>query len=305
MLLPQDIVECLKTNRYPLTAEGILNHLAAHGSNSDERYRLSVKISALLKDLCKEKKIVQFFAQRCKDYCYALPEWYVGTSLKMKHQEKVVKKEQTTRVAIVEDHSLFRQTLTKALKPVDFIELMAAIPDVKSLFKQCAAKSSAPDICLISSIGIMCDGKEEIQAIRSHYGTVKILVMPTYFTRDALIGMIYAGANGYLLRDSGTEELQNALFMMQQSGQYWDRLHHDVTLPDKERARYFPVINKTEQHFLSICITGANNEYIAEKIGLTLDTVKTYEKTLMKKLNVRTREDIILSCLKNNLLAPD
>ena len=150
---------------------------------------------------------------------------------------------------------------------------------------------------------ILMDGISAVKAIKPAHPDIKIVMLSTYdedeFVREALL----AGASGYLLKDTSPTELIISI----------RALSTGITLisPDIARdlvrkkyvdhkkengehnMRYLDELTKQERETFALLATGYNNDQIAEKLHISLRTVRNRVSTIYSKLDVKDRFEII------------
>lgn len=160
-----------------------------------------------------------------------------------------------------------------------------------------------PDVILMDVRMPVMDGISAVKAIKPAHPDIKIVMLSTYdedeFVREALL----AGASGYLLKDTSPTELIISI----------RALSTGITLisPDIARdlvrkkyvdhkkengehnMRYLDELTKQERETFALLATGYNNDQIAEKLHISLRTVRNRVSTIYSKLDVKDRFEII------------
>ena len=113
------------------------------------------------------------------------------------------------RVFITDDHSIVRNGIKATLELIPDIEVVGEAANGRQAVEMAAALN--PDVVLMDLVMPEMDGIEAIRQIKSKQADIRILVLTTFAGEDKIFPAIKAGALGYHLKDSGTEELVEAI----------------------------------------------------------------------------------------------
>jgi DNA-binding NarL/FixJ family response regulator len=122
-----------------------------------------------------------------------------------------------------------------------------------------------------------------------------------------IVNMIKAGADGYILKESGREELINAIKAVRSGKKYYSN-EVSVTminsmLSDKPSAsKIVGDLSNRELEVLQLIVDGYTNMEIADKLFISNRTVDTHRRNLLQKLNVRNTAELVKFALKNGLV---
>jgi len=120
---------------------------------------------------------------------------------------------ETIRVLVADDHAMVRKGIRAVLGTEPGIEVVGEAADGTEAVE--AAKRLAPDVVLMDLVMPKLDGIEALRRILESRPTTRILVLTSFATDDQVLPAIKAGALGYLLKDSGPEELVRAIRQVQ------------------------------------------------------------------------------------------
>jgi len=214
------------------------------------------------------------------------------------------------RILLVDDQFLFAETLSTLLNNYaeDIIVLGIAENGEKAV---AMARESRPSIILMDVRMPKMDGVEAVRIIKSEFPEIRIIMLSTY-REDALVrSSLMAGASGYLLKDVSPTELITAIRalnsgIMQISPEIVKQLIQNQYNPNEnlmeidlhdpvknKRFEWIHTLTKRERELFILIATGYDNEEIAEKMNISLQTVMNMVSIVYSKLNVKDRFEII------------
>ncbi|MBW7914626.1 MAG: response regulator transcription factor, partial [Taibaiella sp.] len=133
-------------------------------------------------------------------------------------------KSDTIKVALADDHTMFRRGLVSILKPYADIEVLFDVANGRELVDAIHAADIRPDICIIDINMPEMNGYDTARHIKRHFPKIKMLALSMYDDEDNIIKMLRNGANGYLLKDSEPDVLVDALKALHKQGFYHSEL---------------------------------------------------------------------------------
>ena len=214
------------------------------------------------------------------------------------------------KLAVVDDHKLFRDGLTELINGFSEYKVIIEADNGKDFINQLSAKG-IPDIILLDINMKEMDGFETAEWLMQHHPEVKILVLSMYENENAIIRMIKAGAKGYVLKDIRKIELQQALSSLVSKGFYYTemvtgKLIHAITGGDENKPGYSTKdtvsLSTREIEFLKFVCSEFTYKEIAEKMCLSIHTIDGYRDSLFEKLDIRSRVGLALYAIKNKIV---
>lgn len=197
------------------------------------------------------------------------------------------------RIAVVDDHSMLRAGVIRALTLDDMIEVVgegASAMDAVEL-----AKAHKPDMVLLD-ISMPGDGIEAARAISSLPNPPQVVMLTASENDDAVTRALEAGAVGYLVKGINAPDLINAVKSVKTDGSFISpnlalrllskKLHAEVTA--------FSTLSESEQRTLRLMGAGLTNREISERLAVTEKTIKFHVGNILKKLGVRNRVEAAL-----------
>jgi DNA-binding NarL/FixJ family response regulator len=168
-----------------------------------------------------------------------------------------------------------------------------------------------PDVILMDVLMPGMGGVEAVQAIKSKYPEIKIIMLSTYDEDEFVRAALLAGASGYLLKDISPTELITAVralknniiqispeiarHMVQQKYNSKEKSARDADLFSgvAESLPWLNTLTNREREIFVLMTTGYDNEQIVEKLNLAPQTVKNHVSTIYSKLNIKDRFELI------------
>jgi DNA-binding NarL/FixJ family response regulator len=208
------------------------------------------------------------------------------------------------RVIIAEDHFIVREGLQSLLKDEPSVKIVADAPDGKVLLD--FLETTPVDVVLMDINMPVIDGLKATQIISEHHSHVKVLVLSMLDHPSYLQQMIDAGAKGYILKNSGKQELVEAIHKVASGEQYISREMIEsakaLALSQRARRKDELKLSKRELQVLELLAEGLTNKEIGEKIFLSKRTVETYRKNLIEKTNCKNTSALIKYAIVKGIL---
>ncbi len=221
------------------------------------------------------------------------------------------------KILLVDDQSLFAQSLQTFLKNyADDMEVIGISSNGKEACN--FVKQNQPDIILMDLRMPVMDGVTAVKNIKKQFPNIKIIMLSTYDEDEEVRSALLAGAAGYLLKEISPTELiisirALASGVMQISPSIAQRLIQnsyveDATSADTEikgakysqKFEWLKTLTKREREIFALIATGHDNNDIAEKLGLAIQTVRNQVSIVYSKLGVKDRFEIIQLANKSN-----
>lgn len=216
-----------------------------------------------------------------------------------------------TRVLLADDHQLFREGLAHILNTQPDFEVVGEASD--GLEAQVKARKLKPDLILMDVGMPGCDGLEATQRIKHELPQVTIVMLTVRDEDDKLFQSIRNGAQGYILKSIRSKEMLAMLrgavrgeaaitpalgarmleeFRRVSRGMRWEIQEKTETLTARE------------QEILSLVAAGATNMEVADRLHLSIHTVKTHMRKILAKLHQERRYEAAAYALREGLIPP-
>jgi DNA-binding NarL/FixJ family response regulator len=198
----------------------------------------------------------------------------------------------TIRILIADDHKILREGLRSLLEKQSAFAVVAEAEDGLTAYE--GVKRHKPDIAILD-IGMPgLNGIEVTRKIRSELGETKVIALSMHADRHFIMGVLEAGANGYLLKDSAFAELVTAVAAVAKGKMYLSPsiaetvIKSSLERSDRGKQGSNVLLSGREREVLQMIAEGKSTKEIALKLFVSTKTVETHRKQIMDKLNIRT-----------------
>jgi DNA-binding NarL/FixJ family response regulator len=201
------------------------------------------------------------------------------------------------RILLVDDHELFREGVALVINSQPDMEVVGQADD--GLEALTMSRDLRPDLIIMDINMPLSNGLEATELIHSSVPDSRIIMLTAYEEEEKLFEAIKAGAQGYILKSSSSAGLAQGIR---------GALEGESSVPRKLAGKLLaefsklskrpentvkedmsPTITQREREILNIMATGASNQEIADKLGISLQTVKSHVSSILNKLQVKSR----------------
>jgi DNA-binding NarL/FixJ family response regulator len=190
---------------------------------------------------------------------------------------------------IVDDHKMVVDSLSKMINESGIAQVTDVYYNLKSC-RQGLAKM-CPDVLLLD-IGLPDgDGVDFCAEIKKIYPELKMIMLTTYKEFNIAKRALHNGALGYILKNAESEEMFAGIETVSRGEQFLCE-EIDLLLKDKRNVEIIWLSNR-EKEILKYIADGCTTKDIADKIFRDSETVKTYRRNLLIKLNARNTAEVV------------
>ncbi|MFN2290918.1 MAG: response regulator [Anaerolineae bacterium] len=209
------------------------------------------------------------------------------------------------RVLVTDDHAIVRKGICALLATEQGIEVVGEAKDGYEAISQ--AESLNPDVILMDLVMPGLDGLDATEHILAAQPKVRILVLTSFAGDDKIFPAIKAGALGYLLKDSGPDELVQAIQQVHRGESSLDpviarRVLQEFSQPLK-RLSGMAGLTGREMEVLRLLAKGCTNREISEQLDIAEATVRTHVSSILSKLKLSSRTQAALYALREGLVS--
>lgn len=212
------------------------------------------------------------------------------------------------RVILVDDHKMFREGLKFALSQMVGIEVVGEASDGKHFLQVINEKKS--DVVLMDISMPNMDGAEATQNALQLDPNIKIITLSMFSDPEYYQKMVAAGTKGFLVKETGIDELKKAIEIVFEGGTYFSQqllqnIIVNISNPIVKSSRSKIVeLTKREEEVLELICKGYSNKEIADSLFISQKTVEGHKSNLMDKTNTKSAINLMLFALKHQLIDP-
>jgi len=212
----------------------------------------------------------------------------------------------TIKVGIADDHEIFRDGLKLILTRAPSVELVFEARNGAQLIE--LTKKHEPDIILTDIVMPEMDGIEAVKKISAAYPAIACVALSMFNEESLIVDMLEAGANGYLIKNAGKEEIIEAIHSVYNRQPYYCRASSAKLAKMISQSKYNPYLRKKTIEFSDkeliiiklICQEKTNRE-IADVLFLSTRTVEGYRLKILEKMDAKSTAGIVIYAIKNGL----
>ncbi|MDQ3754135.1 MAG: response regulator transcription factor [Acidobacteriota bacterium] len=201
------------------------------------------------------------------------------------------------RVMLADDHEMIREGLRLLVNSQADMETVGEAENGRKAVA--LAQELRPDVIVMDVSMPELNGLEATKRLRTLCPDSKILSLTRHTERAYLQQLLEAGASGYLLKQSASQELLRAIRAVAAGQKYLDPAmteHLVENVVSRRTARGAPAntdLSKREQEVLRLIAWGYSNKEIAARLELSVKTVEAHKANAMRRLNMHSRIDIV------------
>ena len=197
------------------------------------------------------------------------------------------------RILLVDDHEVVRVGLRTLIERQQTLQVVGEAGTAREAIEQVSRLQ--PDVVILDIRLPGSSGVDACREIKEHWPDVRVIILTSFPDDDVLFDAIAAGADGYVLKQVGSDELITAL---QRVGRGESLLDPSViqkvfdkirSARKKERAEAFKHLTTQEMQILGYIAEGLTNSEIGLRLHLSEKTVRNYASEILRKLNLTSR----------------
>lgn len=198
---------------------------------------------------------------------------------------------------LADDHEMIREGLRLLVNSQADMETVGEAENGRKAVA--LAQELRPDVIVMDVSMPELNGLEATKRLRTLCPDSKILSLTRHTERAYLHQLLEAGASGYLLKQSASQELLRAIRAVAAGQKYLDPAmteHLVENAVSRRTARGAPAdtdLSKREQEVLRLIAWGYSNKEIAARLELSVKTVEAHKANAMRRLNIHSRIDIV------------
>lgn len=208
------------------------------------------------------------------------------------------------KIIIADDHSMVREGLKQLLELDGDIRVIGEAGDGEDCLK--ILQKNIPQILLLDIDMPNMNGLEVLKRIKKDKMDLKVIILTVHNEIEYLLKAVEIGIDGYILKDSDSAELREAIFTVLSGESYIQpsmlpMLESKIIQRNNDQAK-IDLLTRRELEVLKLLSIGLYNKEIGEKLEISERTVKNHISSIFRKINVTDRTQAAVFSIKNNLV---
>ena len=210
------------------------------------------------------------------------------------------------RVLIADDHKIMLAGLRSLLEKQTDFEVVAEAENGRKAVQM--AQESKPDIVVMDVSMPDLNGIEATKQIIESLPETRVIALSMHSDKRFVMGMLRAGASGYLLKDCASQELANAIQQVAGGKKYLSPEITGVIIDDlllggssEDVATAASQLSAREREVLQLIAEGWSTKQIASHLYVSVKTIETHRRQIMKKLDLHTIADLTKYAVREGL----
>jgi DNA-binding NarL/FixJ family response regulator len=210
------------------------------------------------------------------------------------------------KVAIADDHQIFRKGVILSLRPFTNIKFVLEAENGNELLAQMSI--AEPDVVLMDLRMPLKDGIETTKILSKQYPHVNIIVLSMYEDERFVYHLMENGAHGYLLKNAEPQEIRRAIMEVHEKGYYLNNFVNRILLKRTHKQNVVPSISSEitltdrEKDVLKFICMEFTAQEIAQKMEISPRTVEAIKDRLMERFGSKNTAGLVFFAVKNNLV---
>ena len=215
------------------------------------------------------------------------------------------------KVAIADDHKIFRKGVILSLRPYTNIKFVLEADHGQQLLDglQDITTEEKPDVILMDLRMPMKDGIETTKQVAKQFPQIHIIALTMFEDERFVSHMMEIGANGYLLKSADPAEIKRAIMEVMSKGYYLNNFVNRILLKKSHsKTKAIPTLNSEitlndrERDVIKYICMEFTAQEIAQKLEVSPRTVEAIKDRLMERFGAKNTAGLVFFAVKNNLV---
>lgn len=206
------------------------------------------------------------------------------------------------KVLIVDDHPILRHGIKTMLFTFDDIVVVGEAGNGSETLARC--DETNPDVILMDVVMPGMSGVETTRAVMKRYPQVKIIMLTSFPNQDLVQETLEAGAVGFLLKDAPIDTLGDAIRSAHAGHSTLAPEATQALIKNKSRPpKLGHDLSPREREVLTLVVEGLSNEEIAERLVISVNTVRKHVSACMSKLEAANRAQVAAQAVRHQIVS--
>ncbi len=224
-------------------------------------------------------------------------------------------KTETIKVLLADDHALVRAGIHSLLQRLSGIQIIAEAGEGHETLR--LIKEKKPDIVLLDISMPGLNGLEIADRVAKEFPKVRIIILSVHMNEEYVLHAIRVGAAGYLLKNSGIEELELAIKSVARGEMYLSPPISRQVITDyierlngkaghkKSKSELYEILTPRQREIVQLIAEGCTTKEIADKLKVSIKTVDTHRTQLMERLDIHDIAGLVRYAIRAGIVTQD
>jgi two-component system response regulator NreC len=209
------------------------------------------------------------------------------------------------KIVVVDEHKILREGLTTLINKQPNMETIGEATDGREALE--IVTKLSPDLLLMDVTMPNLNGIEATRKIKSKNPNIEIIALSLHSDRRYVLGMIDAGASGYLLKECAFDELVRAINTVMAGKKYLSPEISDILVEEyvrkdgPDKAMIYSKLTPREREVLQQIAEGKSTKGIAKDLSISIKTVETHRQHIKKKLKATSIAELTKIAIREGL----
>lgn len=208
------------------------------------------------------------------------------------------------KLMIVDDHKMIRDGIKLMLKNNPEIKLIAEAANGLEAVKYIDNNPSDVEVVLMDISMPKLDGVAATKEIKARHKHINVLAITMHVEESFINDMMRAGASGYILKESGKEDLIEAILKVAEGKLYFTSDVSSIIIGNMmnndSKKHTKSIISDREKEVIKLVAQGISNAEIGDKLNLSARTIESHRRNVLQKLDIKNTAEMITYAIKNS-----
>lgn len=208
-------------------------------------------------------------------------------------------------VLVADDHSVVREGVRRVLEAERDLKVCAEAADGEEVLEM--IDKHRPDVVILDITMPRLSGLETLERVKALHPNVKAVLLSFRADPPLIQSAVSLGADGYLLKNAGKEEILAAIREVMRGGCYFSppvarEIVDQIRDPSRKGGEPFTQLSAREREVLRLIAEGLSAKEIAARLSISTKTVEAHRTSLMRKLGVRKATELVRYAVRHGLI---